>query len=572
MNLTDQHGSTRLLLRYSRLLAMTLLVLSLSACAQLSSVASKTDLSRFLTQSEPSVEMDEADVIGDMEPPSATEEALAADASSAKPSKLYEWQGDGRPLSRILIDTDAQKARFFVDGEEVGWSTIATGLPNHPTPIGRFTVMEKVAEKRSNLYGKFVRGNQVVKSNVKVGRDPVPSGARFVGANMPYFMRLTYDGIGLHAGPIPRPGQPASHGCIRLPDALAPVLFQHVANGTEVTVVGSGPDYGDYAEQLRVAAAQRAAREAAQQRLAEQQAAAEAREAEQTSAEPAPETRDASPRRSAQTVAEQIAHNPAPTPSATPAISAQATSPRQSALSGAIVAPAPASQAAQTPISAPDPTSEHSSSQAAAPTRAADEASPSVAPEATAGIAADVPGSARTDLPVTTSASEPVAVPSATGSANDTTAATTNAAQGDQNPSPTDGAADRRAQSPSLVAPPAVTERPAPLNTPAAPASLPATSSDAAAAQQSPPETAPAAAAVVTPPAAPRSRVEAPDPVERAEPSPPPQPVSTPTPTPPRPEPVEAKRDTDSAPADPAAPSSPQARMDAPTPAVEQEG
>jgi lipoprotein-anchoring transpeptidase ErfK/SrfK len=53
---------------------------------------------------------------------------------------------------------------------------------------------------------------------------------------MPYWMRLTGSGVGMHAGPIPNPGQPASHGCIRMPLAMAETLFQHVNVGTPVTI------------------------------------------------------------------------------------------------------------------------------------------------------------------------------------------------------------------------------------------------------------------------------------------------------------------------------------------------
>ena len=210
------------------------------------------------------------------------------DPSTATPDKpekkeklsnpLYEWKGDGRKITRIVVNTNDQKARFYSGDEEVGWSTVATGLPKHPTPTGRFQVTEKVENKRSNLYGKvYGRGGRVLRTNAKVGRDPIPDGARFEGAHMPFFMRLTDDGIGLHAGPIPNPGQPASHGCIRMPSKIAPVVFQHVAHGTSVTIEGKGPNYGDYVARQRAEAARRA--EA--RRLAEEQRAAEARKAQQ---------------------------------------------------------------------------------------------------------------------------------------------------------------------------------------------------------------------------------------------------------------------------------------------------
>lgn len=192
-------------------------------------------------------------------------EPIPAPQEKPKPGKLYEWSGDGRRVSRIVVNTDEQKARFYDGDEQIGWTTVASGVSKFPTPTGHFEVMEKVANKRSNLYGKiYGAGGKVVRSDAKAGRDPVPAGARFEGAKMPYFLRLTNDGIGLHAGPIPRPGRPASHGCIRMPSKLAPVLFEHVNLGTKVSIVGSGPDYGNYVQKQRaIAAREKERREAA---------------------------------------------------------------------------------------------------------------------------------------------------------------------------------------------------------------------------------------------------------------------------------------------------------------------
>ncbi|EGV28684.1 ErfK/YbiS/YcfS/YnhG family protein [Thiorhodococcus drewsii AZ1] len=209
-----------------------------------------------------------------------------------KKTELYEWNGEGRQVTRIVVNTNEQKATFYSGNDEVGWSTVATGVSKHPTPTGNFEVIEKVENKRSNLYGKvYGSGGKVIRSNVKVGRDPIPSGARFEGAKMPYFMRLTNDGVGLHAGPIPRPGRAASHGCIRMPSKLAPVLFAHVPNGTPVTIEGKGPSYGDYMEKQRAIAAKQRAAE--QRRLAAKQAAQE-REAAAAAKAATAEVKDAS--------------------------------------------------------------------------------------------------------------------------------------------------------------------------------------------------------------------------------------------------------------------------------------
>lgn len=166
-------------------------------------------------------------------------------------SKRWEWLGDKRQITHIWVDTETQKARFYDGPEQVGWSYVASGVKKFPTPTGKFAVIGKEKTKESNLYGKIYDGaGKVVVSDAKRGRHQIPTGGRFAGAKMPYFLRLTYDGVGLHAGPIPRPGHPASHGCIRLPAPLAERLFTQVNLGTQVTITGSGPDYGDYQAKL----------------------------------------------------------------------------------------------------------------------------------------------------------------------------------------------------------------------------------------------------------------------------------------------------------------------------------
>ena len=51
---------------------------------------------------------------------------------------------------------------------------------------------------------------------------------------MKWFCRLTDTGVGFHIGILP--GYPASHGCIRLPEDIAPLIYQKVKVGTPVRV------------------------------------------------------------------------------------------------------------------------------------------------------------------------------------------------------------------------------------------------------------------------------------------------------------------------------------------------
>ena len=153
-------------------------------------------------------------------------------------SPLYVWHGSGQPGSvKVTIDLSEQKAYIFRNSENVGWSYVATGRSGYRTPTGTFVISEKVVNKRSNKYGSIVDANgNVIRGNATAGVHSAPGG-RFQGAKMPYWMRLTNNGVGMHAGPIPNPGSPASHGCIRLPYTLAQQLYEAAPSGTRVTIV-----------------------------------------------------------------------------------------------------------------------------------------------------------------------------------------------------------------------------------------------------------------------------------------------------------------------------------------------
>ncbi len=137
--------------------------------------------------------------------------------------------------SKIIIDLSLQRA-FLMKGDQVAMDyPVSTGNSRHPTPTGSFLILEKIVDKRSNLYGKMldVDGN-VVKTNADVRDDVVPEGGEFLGASMRHWMRLTGDGIGMHRGRVPR--YPASHGCVRTPGSVVPTVYDKVRPGTSVTI------------------------------------------------------------------------------------------------------------------------------------------------------------------------------------------------------------------------------------------------------------------------------------------------------------------------------------------------
>ncbi len=160
--------------------------------------------------------------------------------SSVKQRSHYSYWSDrvsNAPL-RITIKLSDQTAYFHRGGEKVGQSRVATGKQGHSTPLGSFTISEKVVDKRSTLYGRIYDAKGYLKiADADPRRHTVPEGGKFVGCPMPYWMRLTGSGIGMHVGPIPNPGAPASHGCIRMPREMARGLFDKAPVGTKVTIV-----------------------------------------------------------------------------------------------------------------------------------------------------------------------------------------------------------------------------------------------------------------------------------------------------------------------------------------------
>lgn len=150
---------------------------------------------------------------------------------------LYEWNDHGGPGKvKVRINLSEQRAYYTRAGQPIGWSYVATGKESHRTPAGSYHITEKIVDKHSNKYGWIEDefGN-VVDGDATSGQR-VPAGCTYVPAPMPYWMRITSYGIGMHAGIIPEPGQPASHGCIRLPKPFAPVLFEAVEVGTPVSI------------------------------------------------------------------------------------------------------------------------------------------------------------------------------------------------------------------------------------------------------------------------------------------------------------------------------------------------
>lgn len=121
----------------------------------------------------------------------------------------YAWDEAAVPAGPVWVQVDLarQIVSVFRSGEEIGAAVILYGSDGKPTPTGVFPVMQKARDHRSSLYD----------------------------AAMPFMLRLTGDGVAIHASDVRR-GR-ATHGCIGVPPAFAEKLFAVVARGDPVVIL-----------------------------------------------------------------------------------------------------------------------------------------------------------------------------------------------------------------------------------------------------------------------------------------------------------------------------------------------
>jgi lipoprotein-anchoring transpeptidase ErfK/SrfK len=143
-------------------------------------------------------------------------------------------QATTQPLS-IVISLGKQRVYLMVGGKIAVDSPISTGKKGHETPKGEYMILEKDPNHQSNLYGDFVNEKGVVvKKGISAKTDTPPAGAHYCGASMKFFMRLSPEGMGMHAGILP--GYPASHGCIRLPLEMAKAIYTTITVKIPVSI------------------------------------------------------------------------------------------------------------------------------------------------------------------------------------------------------------------------------------------------------------------------------------------------------------------------------------------------
>jgi lipoprotein-anchoring transpeptidase ErfK/SrfK len=146
---------------------------------------------------------------------------------------VYDLRGLPPGRVSVVIDLTEQHADLYSGEELVLSAPISSGREGYNTAAGKYHIIQKDIDHRSSVYGAYEKNGVIVKEDVNTLKDPKPPGTYFVGAPMPYFLRI-YGGVGLHEGYLP--GYPASHGCIRMPGSKAQRFFAAVKVGTPVIV------------------------------------------------------------------------------------------------------------------------------------------------------------------------------------------------------------------------------------------------------------------------------------------------------------------------------------------------
>ncbi len=148
--------------------------------------------------------------------------------------------------TKIVVDVSEQRARLLVDGVTAYDTPCTTGAkhkfePNtrtyrdKHTPLGTYRIKEKIRNKRSTIFGFYYRGKRCVYRGDRRKFRGCKRGLRYVGHPLPYWMRITNNGIGLHESKYIK-RYPGTNGCIRLPHKAAKLFFEKMKKGGTVIV------------------------------------------------------------------------------------------------------------------------------------------------------------------------------------------------------------------------------------------------------------------------------------------------------------------------------------------------
>ena len=120
----------------------------------------------------------------------------------------FIWNDEGVPAGRtdIVVNLRGRVMSVYRAGHEIGRSSIIYGADDKPTPAGIYPILQKKARHISSIYG----------------------------TPMPYMLRLTWDGISIHAAKMA--DDLGTNGCVGLPHEFAALLFGATNTGDRVVI------------------------------------------------------------------------------------------------------------------------------------------------------------------------------------------------------------------------------------------------------------------------------------------------------------------------------------------------
>lgn len=144
--------------------------------------------------------------------PDGRTELVKSLLNSRRPIRFgdYVWNDAGVPKGPVWVrvDLSRQTLSIFRAGNEIGTTVVLFGTDGKPTPRGVFPVLAKAEVHRSSLYD----------------------------ADMPFMLRLTGDGVAIHASRVLEGS--ATHGCVGVPFEFARLLYSQISRGDRVVIVG----------------------------------------------------------------------------------------------------------------------------------------------------------------------------------------------------------------------------------------------------------------------------------------------------------------------------------------------
>ena len=143
--------------------------------------------------------------------------ALLTGRAMGQQATVPEQPKDGRV---IVVSLEDRKLALMENGQVKKVYTVAVGKPTTPSPEGTFAIERRVKNPVYQHDGKIIQpgpGN--------------PVGSRWMG--------LSVHGYGIHGTNEPKSiGKAASHGCIRMSKADLEELYEQVAVGDKVELIG----------------------------------------------------------------------------------------------------------------------------------------------------------------------------------------------------------------------------------------------------------------------------------------------------------------------------------------------